>query len=516
MLENWTRSTREKHLNKEYEAEEWKKYDWCSFFKNMIAYLRQELKRIEELFKQKRKIIINQSFKYFLAFEKSLFMYHEKNDRKSSCLTKNQIDSILKHLHDDHEHYSHVITLNRMKDEAYWSTRTQDVIIWCKSCSACQLNVNKHLTAVIKHVLTFEFMFMIELNFLDSIKSACSMTKCRYILLKMNYFNRFVWTRFYVYCTMIESTDLMNNLIALIFEWFKIVYFDNEKHFTEFEFEKLLKTREVMHFTTFVNHSSSMNLIERMIQLMIENIKKRCIQRRNWETWALNVIDETIVINIRKIKIHEHKSCDIMLRFVSKIIQYDTIEIESVIWKNEMKKLSNHAQNIMIILRAENKILALKIMIKYQNKKKNEEKRQRSDNKIKKRDLILIKDKVKYNQKEKKLNVKWKEFRMIMFKIKHDLNAWVKSLYDVEKFTKYHINDLRSWVKRKLNDQWSITQLVSEFSSNQDAKKNEDATLMITVRANEQIDSFRASLTFEMKREAMIFASYSDQRSLLL
>jgi hypothetical protein len=105
---------------------------------------------------------------------------------------------------------------------------------------------------------------------------------------------------------------------------------------------------------------------------------------------------------------------------------------------------------------------------------------------------------------------------MIMFKIKHDLNAWVKSLYDVEKFTKYHINDLRSWVKRKLNDQWSITQLVSEFSSNQDAKKNEDATLMITVRANEQIDSFRASLTFEMKREAMIFASYSDQRSLLL
>jgi hypothetical protein len=71
-----------------------------------------------------------------------------------------------------------------------------------------------------------------------------------------------------------------------------------------------------------------------------------------------------------------------------------------------MKKLSNHAQNIMIILRAENKILALKIMIKYQNKKKNEEKRQRSDNKIKKRDLILIKDKVKYNQKEKKLNVK--------------------------------------------------------------------------------------------------------------
>jgi hypothetical protein len=300
MLENWTRSTREKHLDEEYEAEEWKKYDWCFFFKNMIAYLKQELKKIEKLFRQKRKIIINQSFKYFLTSEKSLLMYHEKNDRKSSCLTKNQTNSILKHLHDDHEHYNHVITLNRMKDEAYWSTRTQDVVIWCKSCSACQLNVNKHLTIVIKHVLTFKLMFMIKLNFLNSIKSACSMTKCRYILLKMNYFNRFVWARFYVYCTMIESTDLMNNLIAFIFEWLKIVYFDNEKHFTEFEFEKLLKTREIMHFTTSVNHSSLMSLIERMIQLMIENIKKRCIQRRNSEAWILNVIDETIVINIKK------------------------------------------------------------------------------------------------------------------------------------------------------------------------------------------------------------------------
>jgi hypothetical protein len=71
-----------------------------------------------------------------------------------------------------------------------------------------------------------------------------------------------------------------------------------------------------------------------------------------------------------------------------------------------MKRLSNHAQNIMIILRAENKILALKIMIKYQNKKKNEEKKQKSDDRIKKKNLVLIKDKVKDNQKRRKLNVR--------------------------------------------------------------------------------------------------------------
>jgi hypothetical protein len=168
MSKDWIRTTHEKHLEAEFEAEEWKKYDWCSLFKNMIAYLRHELKEIEKLSRQERKIVINQSFKYILASEKSLLMYHEKNDRKSSCLTKDQIDSILEYLHDEHEHYSHVIILNRMKDETYWSIKTQDVIVWCKSCSVCQLNANKHLTTAIRHVLIFELMSMIKLNFLSS------------------------------------------------------------------------------------------------------------------------------------------------------------------------------------------------------------------------------------------------------------------------------------------------------------------------------------------------------------
>ncbi len=304
VTENWIRSTRKRRLDAEHDVKEWERYDWCSLFKHMIAYLRQELKEIEDLSRQERKMIINQFSKYSLTSNKSLLMYHEKNERRSSCLTKDQIDPILKHLHDEHEHYSHVIILNRMKDEVYWSIRTQDVIIWCKSCSACQLNANKHLTAVIKHVLTFESMSMIELDFLESIKSACAMIECRYILLEVNYFSRFVWARSYVHCTMIETANLMNNMIASIFEWSKAIYSNNDKHFIEYDFEKLLKARDVMHFTISVTHSSSVSLIERMIQLMIRDIRKRCIQRRESKAWALDVTDETIAINTRKIKVH--------------------------------------------------------------------------------------------------------------------------------------------------------------------------------------------------------------------
>ncbi len=95
-----------------------------------------------------------------------------------------------------------------------------------------------------------------------------------------------------------------------------------------------------------------------------------------------------------------------MLKFVSKTIHHDIAEIKSIIWKNEIKSLLDHAQNVMIILRAKNKILILEIMIKYQNKKKSEKKKYENEKKIKKKNLVLVRDKIKNNQKERKLNAR--------------------------------------------------------------------------------------------------------------
>jgi hypothetical protein len=60
----------------------------------------------------------------------------------------------------------------------------------------------------------------------------------------------------------------------------------------------------------------------------------------------------------------------------------------------------------MITLRAKNKILILEIMIRYQNKKESEKKEHESERKIKRKNLVLIRDKVKDNQKERKLNAR--------------------------------------------------------------------------------------------------------------
>ncbi len=55
---------------------------------------------------------------------------------------------------------------------------------------------------------------------------------------------------------------------------------------------------------------------------------------------------------------------------------------------------------------------------------------------------------------------------------------------------------------------------MNEFKSEQKFEKENLAATII--QTYDEINSFRTSLTFEMKREAMTFANYSDQRSLLL
>jgi hypothetical protein len=50
----------------------------------------------------------------------------------------------------------------------------------------------------------------------------------------------------------------------------------------------------------------------------------------------------------------------------------------------------------------------------------------------------------------------------------------------------------------------------------QNQEIEEDEQLIAIIQTYDEIESFRAFLTFEMKRETMTFADYSDQRSLLL
>lgn len=84
-----------------------------------MTYLKFEINDLKKLFKQTRMLIINYAKKYSIKIKRLLLIYHENDELKSSYFINNQVESILQHLHDEHGHFSHLITLNRLKNEKY-------------------------------------------------------------------------------------------------------------------------------------------------------------------------------------------------------------------------------------------------------------------------------------------------------------------------------------------------------------------------------------------------------------
>ena len=120
-------------------------------------------------------------------------------------------------------------------------------------------------------------MSMMRLDFLSSISLSCSITEARYILLVIDYFSRFVFAKSYVHCTITSVADLLANHIVSIMRYSRSIYSNNESHFTSDEIEALLAKHDVTHFIALVTYSSSVDLIERMMQLMISELRAHCI-----------------------------------------------------------------------------------------------------------------------------------------------------------------------------------------------------------------------------------------------
>lgn len=213
----WIQTTLFRKLNNQIN-EKWNKYNLWKRFRNIITYLKFEMNVFEKLSRQTQMTTINPAKQYSIKFKKTLLIYHENDEQKLSYFINKQIDLMLQHLHNNYNHFNYLITLNCLKNEKYWFTRTQNVMTWCKFCETYQSNFNKMSKTKIRHFFIFESMTMIELNFLKSIKSSYLITKTKYILLKINYFNCFVWTKTYQRNIIMSIINLLTNHVISIFE----------------------------------------------------------------------------------------------------------------------------------------------------------------------------------------------------------------------------------------------------------------------------------------------------------
>jgi len=146
-----------------------------------------------------------------LILKISALKYKKNNESFNLCIIKFKVLKFLKATHENHDHYAAALTLNFLIDRAYWSNKVKDVYNWCQICHACQMKTYKFIKVNVQSIQIFEFMTMIEMNWLKFITFIDLRIEAVYILLIVDYFSRFVWAKVYQFHTATKIVNMFQN-----------------------------------------------------------------------------------------------------------------------------------------------------------------------------------------------------------------------------------------------------------------------------------------------------------------
>ena len=122
-------------------------------------------------------------------------LYVERDGRESWCVHQEDVKGALEWAHDVHGHAAKGLTMARLLGTYYWPTRHQDSLSFCRSCPSCQFGCPFPPRAVgLRPVVHLQPMDLLGMDFLGPI-SPQSQSGCRYVLIIIDYFTRFVWAR---------------------------------------------------------------------------------------------------------------------------------------------------------------------------------------------------------------------------------------------------------------------------------------------------------------------------------
>ena len=304
------------------------KYKTSPMYQGIVEYLQGGLEAIQDKFSRNvRRQIVRKALKYRLPEPHQMpavLRYMERTGATSICMIEEEVSSILQAAHEDHGHYASALTLDFLIGRAYWPTRVHDVFRWCQSCPSCQLRSKKPIKADKQAILKFAPMDMLGMDWLGPISPACTATGCKYILIVVDYFTRFVWAKAYVEHEGKETVHMYEHHICPIFGFPRSVYSDNGSHFVNQWVERLFREHGVTHYTGPISHPSSTGLMERAVQAMQSFLRARCLEREEPGAWSLDVRDGVLYINTKTIRIHGYLPAELMLGFEPKLIHFDT------------------------------------------------------------------------------------------------------------------------------------------------------------------------------------------------
>lgn len=112
--------------------------------------------------------------------------YVEIDDSLARCIMPEDVPKVLGWAHDDHGHYSDIITLQKLRGRYFWPRRTADLRHFVASCRTCQQAASAKEHGPYQRFTTFRPMAIFGMDFMGPISPA-SLAGDKYILIGVDY-----------------------------------------------------------------------------------------------------------------------------------------------------------------------------------------------------------------------------------------------------------------------------------------------------------------------------------------
>ena len=157
---------------------------------------------------------------------------------------------------------------------------------------------------------------MIGMDYIGPITPASLHSNCKYIIIAVDYFSRFLFAQAVTNATGENAIRLLTEQIVRCFGWPGSVYTDNGPHFVSGVFASTLRGQFIQHFPAPKSHPSSVGLAERYVQLLMTALRTTIISQKGaGDTWDRFIPSTVHAINTRTLRVHGYTPSELLLGF---------------------------------------------------------------------------------------------------------------------------------------------------------------------------------------------------------
>ena len=214
-------------------------------------------------------------------------LLHQNNDKWNICITKKEVTSLLQESHDEADHFSSNIILNRIKNQVFWPFMTSDIRSYIQECLSCAQWITADRHVPLSPIQTYQFYDLFDIDFMNL--STPSKHEFKNICNMIDYFSSDLFS----YPTMnTKISDVKQSL-----EYHKssdhplpaAIYWDANIAFRSNEMQKMLDELDIICIIAPSQSHKSLRMIERDNRTLRTTMNK------------MTLPDENVIDTLRKV-----------------------------------------------------------------------------------------------------------------------------------------------------------------------------------------------------------------------